>query len=306
MAAGEVGSRTNQVFGGENLKRQKVLRFLLKALAALLVLGLVLVGVLFVYMQRINKSYKIEFYQLTSEKLNSNLRIVYLTDLHLHEYGDGNSELLSDIEKLAPDLILSGGDMVIYSEEDYSSMIDFTEKLSKIAPLYGVLGNHESEKIYMDGDSELVSRFEEAGMHFLRYEDTTIEINGDQIQLVGISGTSGGFTEYGGSDEMDSLEDSDCYRIVMAHVPIIFADHLVNYDFDLGLAGHTHGGLVRIPKIGGLYSSEEGFLPEYSGGLYDLSNGAKLIISRGLGDSAKIPIRVYSSHELSVIDINKY
>ena len=76
-----------------------------------------------------------------------------------------------------------------------------------------------------------------------------------------------------------------------------------NYSFDLGLAGHTHGGIVRLPKLGALYSAEEGLFPEYGGGVYTLDNKATLIVSRGLGDSGKWP-RINNVPELSVIDIN--
>ena len=78
---------------------------------------------------------------------------------------------------------------------------------------------------------------------------------------------------------------------------------LENYSFELGLAGHTHGGIVRLPKIGPLYTAEEGFFPDYAGGSYTLANNATLIVSRGLGDSSWVP-RINNVPELSVIDID--
>lgn len=71
----------------------------------------------------------------------------------------------------------------------------------------------------------------------------------------------------------------------------------------LDLQDHTHGGIVRLPKLGALYSAEEGLFPEYGGGVYTLDNKATLIVSRGLGDSDKWP-RINNVPELSVIDIN--
>ena len=62
-------------------------------------------------------------------------------------------------------------------------------------------------------------------------------------------------------------------------------------------------GIVRLPKIGPLYSAEEGFLPDYAGGSYELANNATLIVSRGLGDSSRVP-RINNVPELSVIDID--
>ena len=93
---------------------------------------------------------------------------------------------------------------------------------------------------------------------------------------------------------MDSVEPQTDYdlRICLAHVPTYFPEHLENYSFELGLAGHTHGGIVRLPKIGPLYTAEEGFFPDYAGGSYTLANNATLIVSRGLGDSSWVPTSI--------------
>jgi predicted MPP superfamily phosphohydrolase len=85
----------------------------------------------------------------------------------------------------------------------------------------------------------------------------------------------------------------------------LFDAQLSDYDFDLGIAGHVHGGIVNIPLLGGLYSEEEGFFPTYYGGRNILSNQKPLIISRGLGDSSPIP-RINNMPELVVIDVNWY
>ena len=92
----------------------------------------------------------------------------------------------------------------------------------------------------------------------------------------------------------------------MAHIPILFDTQLSAYDFDLGIAGHTHGGIVKLPFIGGLYTNEEGFLPNYVSGKYTLNKKQSLIISAGLGDSSFFPPRINNAPELVVIDISRY
>ena len=68
--------------------------------------------------------YTAEFYQIHSRKLTQSCRVVFLTDLHLREYGADNCELVQDVRSLAPDLILLGGDFVTYGEgTDYDNMI---------------------------------------------------------------------------------------------------------------------------------------------------------------------------------------
>ena len=249
--------------------------------------------------------YTAEFYQVHSRKLTEDCRIVFLTDVHLREYGADNCDLVQDIRNLDPDLILLGGDLVTYGNSDYENMLSLCRQLTSIAPVCGVLGNHEDELYFLDNDRDLVQRFTDTGITLLRNEEATYTINGNVISVLGVEGAPESFNDYGAKQFMDLEEQNTDYdfRICLAHVPTYFPDELENYSFELGLAGHTHGGIVRLPKIGPLYSVEEGFFPEYAGGSYTLSNGATLIVSRGLGDSSRVP-RINNVPELSVIDVD--
>ena len=250
--------------------------------------------------------YTAEFYQIHSRKLTQSCRVVFLTDVHLREYGQDNCELVQDIRRLAPDLILLGGDLVTYGEgSNYDNMLSLCSQLSQIAPVCGVLGNHEDELYFLDNDRELVDRFTAAGVTILRNQEARYTIHDNVISILGVEGSPKNFYNYGASAFMDAVETQTDYdlRICLAHVPTYFTEHLENYSFELGLAGHTHGGIVRLPKVGPLYSAEEGFLPDYAGGSYALANSATLIVSRGLGDSSRVP-RINNVPELSVIDID--
>ena len=274
-------------------------------LAKFLFLILLLAGGLAknIYDNRTN--YTAEFYQVSSRKLTHSIRVVFLTDVHLREYGMDNGDLVEDIENLSPDLILLGGDLVKDTENSYYNMISLCRQLSELAPVCGVLGNHEDVKIYHQGDEELLKRFEDAGVKILRNEETSYSLYDNTVSVIGIEGKPEDFASYGAKECMEAQEAEDQYdlRICIAHVPTYFPEKLENYSFDLGLAGHTHGGIVRLPKLGALYSAEEGLFPEYGGGVYTLDNKATLIVSRGLGDSDKWP-RINNVPELSVIDIN--
>ena len=249
--------------------------------------------------------YTVEFYQTSSKSLKHDVRVVFLSDLHLREYGKDNRDLTTEITNLAPDLIILGGDFVIDEVAGYDKMVSLCEKLTKIAPVYGVLGNHEDVKIFIQKDEELVNRFEQAGVKLLRNSAEQITLYNSTISIAGVEGKPEDFANYGAKDFVEEFvkTDKSDYRIFVAHVPTYFSNVLTDYKFDLGLAGHVHGGIVRLPKVGGLYSSEEGFLPEYSGGEYTLKNKAKLIVSRGLGDSSDVP-RINNIPEISVIDIS--
>ena len=275
-------------------------------LLLLLVVFAVCAGALFSNIDYNRTHYTAEFYQVHSRKLTQSFRIVFLTDVHLREYGADNCELVQDIRGLAPDLILLGGDFVTYGEgSSYDNMLSLCRQLCDIAPVCGVLGNHEDELYFLDGDQTLVEKFTATGVTILRNQEARYTIHDNVISILGVEGEPKDFYNYGASAFMDSVEPQTDYdlRICLAHIPTYFTEHLENYSFELGLAGHTHGGIVRLPKIGPLYTAEEGFLPDYAGGSYGLANNATLIVSRGLGDSSWVP-RINNVPELSVIDID--
>lgn len=113
-----------------------------KILAGLLAVVLVLGGIL-LYNLQMNKSFITTFYSVTVDKPVEDLRIVLLSDLHLHEYGEDNADLVRKIQNLAPDLIAVAGDMNIDTDTDYHVVLDLMHQLVDIAPVYYAPGNHE-------------------------------------------------------------------------------------------------------------------------------------------------------------------
>ena len=301
--------KTESVPGMMQTTKQKsrFLRGFLRILIAFIVLMIIIGVAVYIYSLYTQTHYRITFYQETSGKVSGNIRIAVISDIHNREYGENNRTLISDIRALDPDLILFPGDMVILDEEDYQPMLNLVSELSGIAPCYGVLGNHESERIYYRDDRELPEKFKNAGLTLLRNATEEIRIRNDVIQLIGVEGSPYGFEAYGGREFMDkTVINPYAYSILMDHVPIIFEPQLSVYDFDLGIAGHVHGGIVRLPFIGGLYTQEEGFFPRFTSGEYKLEKQQILIISAGLGDSKPFPPRINNLPELVVIDINRY
>ena len=269
----------------------------------------ILIGMVCAAIWNINyckNNFEVNFYQIDSMRVSSGVRIVVISDVHLSEYGKDNCDLVGAVRALEPDIIVSAGDLVTYGNPDYENMLSLCRQLVEIAPTYGVMGNHEDEKTYVEMDGELRTRFAETGMKLLINSKETIKIRNNEIELIGVNGGCEEFDLYGGKKLMEKLpENHTALRVCVAHVPTLFRDRLADYDFDIGIAGHTHGGLIRLPMIGGLYSAEEGFRPEFDGGLYDLKNGATLFVSRGLGNSGKIP-RFNNTPELAVIDVRWY
>ena len=291
---------------GTEKHKHRFLKVCVRIAVILLLLALICGAVMAGYALHYRSHYKISFYQETSPKVSCSIRIAVISDIHNREYGEHNAALLSDLRALKPDLILFPGDMVIREQEDYQAALDLISESAEIAPCYGVLGNHESERIYYKDDKELPKKLENAGLKLLRNASEKILIGRDTVQLFGTEGTAYGFEQYGGREFMEKTEaDPDAYGIVMAHIPVLF-DALSDYDFDLGIAGHVHGGIIKLPFIGGLYTQEEGFFPRLCVGKYTLDKGQSLIISAGLGDSAFFPPRINNPPELVIIDVDRY
>ena len=94
--------------------------------------------------------------------------------------------------------------------------------------------------------------------------------------------------------------DIDDFHILLAHNPDFFEKY-DSWGADLTLAGHLHGGIMKLPFLGGVISSSFQLFPRYDGGKYDGKNGI-MIVSRGLG-AHTIPIRIFNPCELVCIDL---
>lgn len=293
-----------KIISQKKRKQKRKGRFITPMIFIGLVIAIILGCLLNIYYCKNN--FEVNFYEVESVRVSSEIRIVVISDVHLSEYGNKNDDLVNETQALHPDLIISAGDLVTYGNENYQNMLDLCSRMSKIAPLYGIMGNHEDEKVYLEHDNDLRDRFASSGMNLLINTCEKIKIKNNDIELVGVSGGTEGFDKYGGKDTMEKLDkNTNDFRICCAHVPTLFTDRLEKYDFDIGIAGHTHGGLIRLPVVGGLYTGEEGFLPNFDGGIFKLKNKADLIVSRGLGTSGKIP-RFNNTPELVVIDVKWY
>lgn len=208
-------------------------------------------------------------FTVTDEKITQPFRIVLLSDLHDHRFGDGNKDLIDMVQEQSPDLIVLDGDMINGDSESDETAVELVRSLSSIASVYYSYGNHEY--YYMEtGHDDLQEHLEEAGAIVLNYQSLDIEVNGNSIRL-------GGLYEYGFETGMQSAEenkrvipyledfvDTDRYLIMCAHRPESFYcwDCADDWGLDLVLSGHLHGGQVIVPGVGGLYSDLEGFFPE--------------------------------------------
>lgn len=254
----------------------------------------------------INQNSQLEksFYQVKSSKVISNIRVVCLADLHLKEFGDSNERLVEEVANLKPDIVAIVGDMNLEKKpNEYEVVLTLCRQLNEVAPTYYSLGNHEIDAMLFYG-SQIYNDAKKAGIKILNNETETVNVKGTDIDIIGLTQNPEEFDEYGRDFFEKAMRKDDDFKLVLNHYPENFEGTLDDYPIDLALAGHAHGGQVRLPWIGGLYAADQGMFPKLCEGYHEIGN-SKLIISRGLGKSGVVP-RVNNKPEITVVDISWY
>ena len=95
----------------------------------------------------------------------------------------------------------------------------------------------------------------------------------------------------------DTLGKSDIRKcnLLIAHNPDYFSEY-AKWGADLTLSGHVHGGIMRLPWLGGVLSPSYRLFPKYDGGVFR-ENGAIMLLGRGMG-SHTIPLRFFNPAQL--------
>lgn len=247
-------------------------------------------------------------YSIKNTKNDAKLKFVIVTDLHNKEYGEKNADLAELVKEQNPDFIAVCGDMVNRSDPNTTKMKDVLKKLSEIAPTYCCLGNHERDNIAEFG-TDFKSEIDSTGAVLLNDEYIKFTKNGQSVLIGGMSNYP--FYEfYKPEDDIPSRtlwnefaeKSKDNFAILLHHQPEYIAEDAKETDIDLIACGHTHGGQIQLPYIGGVVAPNQGLFPKYDKGEFDL-DGTKMIICTGLSNTAFIP-RINNQVEIAVVNVN--
>ena len=234
----------------------------------------------FIYMRYIaTAGFIVKEYNVTSDKLPENFngfKIAHLSDIHYASIGKEKlDKIVEEVNVMKPDMIVFTGDLY----DRYSNLTDdmkekIINSLSKLDAPYGkyaVSGNHDYEH---EGYQEII---EKCGFTYLNNESKFIYSKDNvPIEIVGYPSIIKDKPNY-------DIELSDNYKIALIHEGDAF-DNIENKGFNMALAGHSHGGQIRIPFIGSLKFTLPNYAKKYSEEHY-LVNGTELFVSSGLGES---------------------
>lgn len=258
------------------------------------------------------KHLTVKSYSFTSEKIPeafSGMRIAVVADLHNNIFGKENRRLLDLLERENPDIVLVAGDMVVGREdEDFTDMLGLLKRISVHFPVYYAFGNHEcrTEKRKLNEYKKAVKK---AGIHLLQNEKMALERAGEQINIYGLEIDMKYYKrkkpvkmekEY--LDELLGVKKENEISILIAHDPEYFEAY-AGWGADLTVSGHYHGGIVRLPFLGGMVSPRLELFPEYDAGLYKKKDKV-MVLSAGLG-SHTLHFRAFNPPELVMITMER-
>lgn len=285
------------------MKRKKhIVGFTVIAASCLAVVLAVFIG---------NACIRTSSYSVSLEGISDPLRVVLISDLHGKSFGRDNARLISKIREQTPDAVFLVGDMLDRSadEADARKLFRLVEALCEIAPVYFAPGNHELT--YMQTDASFLTQVAEVGAVVVNDSYVDVTIAGQPLRIGGTMGHGFAFgrteEEFKASPEyrfLTDFEHTDIPKICLAHMPdtFIFNGAFLLWDVDLVFSGHTHGGLIRIPFVGGLYAPMQEWFPEYDKGYYRLGPHMQMVITSGLAGYRFIP-RVNNPPELAVVEL---
>lgn len=255
---------------------------------------------------------EIKTYEIETDKLKKEerpLRIVMLADLHNRLWGKDQKELLNAIDRLSGDLVLCAGDMVLGRKEaEMENAVMLFEGLKKRGfTVITANGNHESRMRQLKDDygeqyEKYAEQLRSLGVQILENEACEMEFGSMKLNIYGYEMP----LEYYHKFCMTPFDPGDLYQklgkpkketfnILLPHNPVYFKAY-AGWGADLTLAGHLHGGIIRIPGIGGVITPQAKLFPKYDRGLFE-ENGKYMAVSAGLGEHT-VPIRIFNPPQL--------
>lgn len=234
------------------------------------------------------------------------LKIVHFSDLHYTRVitDERVSDIVEEINLINPDVVFFTGDLVDtdknLTEDEISFLIKSLSNINATYGKYAILGNHD----IANNSEDIVNIYSESNFNLLDNEyDLIYSKNNDKIFIGGLNSVSHKLNDI---DKIMSYYDSNnndnTYNIILIHESD-YADNIVNSynNINLILAGHTHGGQVRLPYIGPLYTPQYGH--KYVKGYYNL-NGTSLYVTSGIGVS-RYNFRLFNKPEINFYRLNK-
>ena len=251
---------------------------------------------------------RIKKYDIDAGEKLSGKRIVFLSDFHEAKDGELNDAIISAVKKASPDVVLLGGDMINGRDMfiEMEPAINLINALAEHFPVYYSFGNHERKIICnIYGNKDVWEPYLEALDDRVKFLRNAHEEIMDGLDVYGIDIPLKYYKRFkypqltgGIMNKVLGKKDDSKYTILLGHTPD-FIKGYSEWGADLVLAGHFHGGLVRLPLLGGMISPRLHPFPKYDYGLYKKED-TQMIVTNGIGQHS-IKIRFNNKPEIVLV-----
>lgn len=243
--------------------------------------------------------------------LTKKCRFVMISDLHNKIYGNKNDKVIEAVKAAKPDFVIIAGDLVTsHANESIDPGVSLVNALSKGHKVYYGMGNHETRikeerGTFGDKYDKLIKGVEHPNVTVLANDNCYLdEFN---IQITGLELERTYFAHFRKrqmkenymTEHLGKIREK-CCNILIAHNPDYFEEY-AKWGADLVLSGHVHGGIMRLPVLGGVIAPSYKLFPKYDGGIFH-EGKSTMLLGRGMG-AHTIPFRFFNPAQLYVVTL---
>ncbi len=231
------------------------------------------------------------------------LRILQISDLHVERITRREEQMLTEINALAPDIIVLTGDYVnIDYRLDAKTHADTRAVLAQLSAPYGVYAVSGSTSV--DIAEAMNAIFDGLDIQILDNEIMTVPLPNDDLYLIGVTMSRNVLQDRETLTALMNTLPEEAYTLLLYHSPDIIYT-AAETGVDLYLAGHTHGGQVRAPFYGAIVTASF-YGKEFEMGRYSRA-ATTLYVSRGIGmEGLNLPrVRFLSPPELVLVELGE-
>lgn len=272
-------------------------------LLCIILLLLIVIGASMIY----GRLLRLVTVYIVDRKITRPYKILLLSDLHNHSFGYENEKLVSIISEAKPDYITIAGDLLIDDKENLSVAKKLIDRLSEVnIKIIYVPGNHELKYSLKFPESfrGYLEYLKQKGVIYL--DDELYET--EEITFCGYTNKLNQFKKLSKPYNLTAVEiseslkapEGDKVNFLVTHNPVYFPEY-VKWGADHVVAGHLHGGIVRLPVLGGIISPQTLLFPKYDFGTYYIGK-ASMTVSAGLGVHT-LPIRLFNRPDVTLINL---
>ena len=282
----------------------KVLKVMIKIISIIIFIFLFVLLVLFIN-EKANEKVIVTKYTYKHSEIPeafSGYKILMVSDMHEAPFTE---QIVNHIKSISPDLIVFTGDMALLPDKSIRAASRIAKEISDI-PMYAVSGNHETQCGYYD---EIITTMWQKGITPLDNDSVCIKRGEDSFLLLGIKDPVSNTVSEEKIEKIrtqieSEFPDGPCFSILLNHRANIYPE-IKDTSVDLILSGHMHGGVMRLPFLGGVVGkNEEKWFPNYDYGLYMDDEFADMIVSSGC-DKNPEKKRYFNPPEIVLITLER-